>query len=291
MRPPAKLLERLSSMRYRLNLAKPSVGVGDRRSRAKGSGMEFADHRPYREGDDTRHLDVRLFARLGKSFVREYSIDRQLPVYVILDASTSMVSGNAAKYAFAAAVAQLFSFIALTSGDQVQLGVFNGSGLAWSTKFQGGSRVNLVFDWLGKQPTGGQLPFSEALRLARETMVRSAMVILISDFWDEQLDKALTSLSADQHDLVGVHVIAPQDLDPAALGRGPAQIVDAESGEVLEIVLDADMTGQYQAAFQAFAEDVNTAFSRRQGRYFQLSTEADLEQLFLRDLRGAGLIS
>jgi hypothetical protein len=63
MRPPSALLERLTTSRLLPAFAEPSVGTGERRSRRKGPGMEFIDHRPYQTGDDTRHLDPHLYAR------------------------------------------------------------------------------------------------------------------------------------------------------------------------------------------------------------------------------------
>ena len=123
MKPDAALLDRLSTARYRLNRAQASVGVGDRRSRAKGAGMEFASHRPYREGDDVRQLDARVLARLGQHYVREYFLDRQAPVYVLLDASVSMQSGRPDKLGHGILLAQLFGFLALASGDSCQIGV------------------------------------------------------------------------------------------------------------------------------------------------------------------------
>ncbi len=64
--------------------ATASLGIGERRSRAKGAGLEFADHRAYQPGDDIRHLDLQLHARLGEHYVRQYSVFRQLPVTVAL---------------------------------------------------------------------------------------------------------------------------------------------------------------------------------------------------------------
>src|SRR5690606_30697745 len=97
MRPPAALLERLNTTRLLPSAAQPSVGIGERRSQRKGPGMEFVDHRPYQPGDDTRHLDLHLYARTGDFMMREYSLNQQLPVTIVLDLSPSMTIGRGEK--------------------------------------------------------------------------------------------------------------------------------------------------------------------------------------------------
>jgi len=290
MKPDARLLDKLAAARYRLNRARPSVGVGDRRSTAKGAGMEFAAHRPYREGDDVRHLDLRLLARLGENYIREYFVDRQVPVYVILDASRSMCSGRPEKYPFAAKLAQLFGFLALTSGDRVQMGVYADGRLNWSPRLQGANRAEILFGWVVELKPGGAAPFSAALRQANHDMVPSALVVLVSDFLDENLAKPLAALSEAGHDMIAVHVASPEEMDPAVLGNGPVRLHDAETGEDIEITLTRDMADGYRAAFAAFQDKLREAVRRGQGRYFCLKSDADVERFILRDLKSAGLI-
>ena len=65
----------------------------ERRTRKVGSGIEFADHREYTPGDDPRHLDWALYARLGRLFLRLFEEEEDLYVYVLVDISASMRNG------------------------------------------------------------------------------------------------------------------------------------------------------------------------------------------------------
>ena len=90
MTPSPRLLQSLQRSRVLVRSAKATVGVGERRSNAKGSGMEFLDYREYQPGDDVRHLDPHLFARTGGHYVRQYAVYQQLPITIIVDGSASM---------------------------------------------------------------------------------------------------------------------------------------------------------------------------------------------------------
>ncbi|WP_127751853.1 DUF58 domain-containing protein [Devosia sp. 1566] len=292
MRPDSRLLEQLVVARYRLNRAQASVGVGERRSQNKGAGMEFAAHRPYREGDDVRNLDPRLLARLGEPFVREYFVDRQLPVYVLLDGSASMLTGEPQKYRFGAVLAQVLGFIALASGDRVQLGVSGGKRVDWSPQLQGQSRAEMLFDWLGKRPTGGRTPFSQALAQARSEMKPRAMVVLVGDFMDEGVDAQFKLLAGARHDIVAIHLASPQEIDPAALGSGPVRLSDAENGEALDLSLNPAVLERYRAAFAQWRSRLEQTISRGgAGQYFFLPTSGDINSFVGLELRRRYVIS
>src|SRR5947207_14227255 len=77
-----------------------SSARGERRSRARGQSVEFADYRTYVQGDDFRYLDWNLYGRLEKLFLKLYEEERELPVRIFLDASESMTFGERRKFDF-----------------------------------------------------------------------------------------------------------------------------------------------------------------------------------------------
>src|SRR6266705_5058066 len=74
---------------------------GERRSKRKGQSVEFADYKNYVVGDDLRHLDWNLFARLDKLFIRLFLEEEDLHVYLLLDNSLSMYFGTPSKLRYA----------------------------------------------------------------------------------------------------------------------------------------------------------------------------------------------
>src|SRR5580658_379197 len=98
---------------------------GERRSKKKGQSVEFADYRNYVIGDDLRHLDWNLFARLERLFIRLFMEEEDLHFYVLIDNSLSMDFGNPTKLHYAKQVAAALAFIGLVNMDRVVIDAFS----------------------------------------------------------------------------------------------------------------------------------------------------------------------
>src|SRR6266496_4018177 len=100
-----ELLRRLEQFQLLAARRAKSSARGERRSRARGQSVEFADYRTYVPGDDFRYLDWNLYGRLERLFLKLYEEERELPVRIFLDASESMTFGEPRKFDFARQVA------------------------------------------------------------------------------------------------------------------------------------------------------------------------------------------
>src|SRR5215475_10675589 len=98
---------------------------GERRSKRKGQSVEFADYRNYVIGDDLRHLDWNLFARLDRLFIRLFMEEEDLHFYLLLDNSLSMDFGTPTKLHYARQIAAALGFIGLVNLDRVVIEAFN----------------------------------------------------------------------------------------------------------------------------------------------------------------------
>lgn len=291
MQPPASLLDRLSTSRLMPVRALPSAGIGERRSRQKGAGMEFIDHRPYHEGDDIRHLDAHVLARTGDPVIREYAQSRQLPVTVLLDASESMIAQQGEKHRLACEIAQVLGYVALAAGDRVQVVVSCDRGLVWSPRWQGGARAEALFSWIAEQPPGGAASFADALSQVPEHLPARGLLILLSDLWDRGIRERLDALNAAGQEVIAVQVLAAQERDPGMLGRGVMMLRDAESAEEAEVEIDESTLRRYAALLEAWQEELREFFAGRQWQFFALDTRADLTEFCMRTLRARGVLS
>lgn len=291
MRPPASLLERLARSRMLPILAQPSVGMGERLSRQKGAGMEFVDFRPYQAGDDTRNLDPYLYARTGEFVVREYARSQQLPVTIALDLSASMGAGSTEKLARAKLIAQIFGFIALSSGDRVQVAVSGPGGLTLSPRWQGQARADYFFDWIADRQEAGNIAFTESLRTLPQHLPGRSLVIAISDYWDDALEPALAMLRTLDQEVIAIQVLSPQEIDPSGMDEGIVTLEEAENGQEIELSIDAQLLEQYRNLFAARQEALRAQFTARQFHLVTVSTQDDLDHLFTHTLRAKGVLS
>src|ERR1044071_8351564 len=117
----AELLRRLEQFQLIAARRAKSSSKGERRSKARGQSVEFADHRNYVPGDDFRYLDWNLYGRLDRLFLKLYEEERELPVRIFLDASESMSFGEPRKFDFARQVAAAIGYVALCGFDRVSV--------------------------------------------------------------------------------------------------------------------------------------------------------------------------
>src|SRR5882762_6398938 len=115
------LLRRLEQLQLLARRRAKSSAKGERRSRARGQSVEFADYRNYTAGDDFRYLDWNLYGRLERLFLKLYEEERELPLRVFLDASESMTFGTPVKFDFARQVAAAIGYVALCGFDRVSV--------------------------------------------------------------------------------------------------------------------------------------------------------------------------
>jgi uncharacterized protein (DUF58 family) len=286
VRPSPALLQSLARSRLLVRRAKATIGVGERRSQAKGSGMEFLDYRPYEPGDDLRYLDTHVFARTGAYFSRRHALYQQLPITIIVDGSASMNFGLPTKFDFARELASALAFVGLAGGDAVQAAVFAGERLHWLPWMRGTQRAPLIFNWFDRHRPYGS-GFGRGLADALPRIGHRGLVILISDWW---LDQDVRSMSWPGGEIVAVQVVTHEELDPARHGVGRTRLVDAESGHEVELSIDGGVLHAYTAALRNWQEHLRAQMSYRHGRYFLVPADTKLEQLLLRDWRRVGFI-
>jgi len=207
-----------------------SLAHGTDRSPWLGSGLEYAQSRPYEPGDSVRTIDWRVTARTGRFFVKQYEAQKCMPVQIVLDTSASMTASSTplSKYALGLFLAGGLALACLERASPVGL-VGAGSGGFLSRPSLSKGRI---LEWLLRLKS---FRYDERTELAARLAELSArlkqrtLVIVLSDLHDP---RALASLKllAQRHDLVALHLIDPAEL--ALRGAGLFFAREAESGRV-----------------------------------------------------------
>lgn len=271
--------------------AEPFSGIGDRRSRKHGAGMEFADHRPYQFGDDIRYLDSHAYSRLRQHHVKLFSLHQSIEITILLDASASMGFGEPRKYDVAASLVAALAYVGLSGGDAVTVGLVADGKVSWFHRLGGLQRTRELFSWLEHRRPAGATRMGDAVRAAAGRLPQSGLVVVVSDWMDEGAETVASLLEAAGQELVGVQVLAPEEEDPALLGVGAAQLFDAEGdGSPLDVALDRDVFERYRQELESVRADLAQTLSRRGGRYLGVRSDTALARVLLHDWRSAGFL-
>lgn len=291
MKPSAHILQALQRSKLLVRGAVASTGIGERKSRKVGSGMDFADFREYAPGDETRHLDARLYARFGSFYVRQYDVAMQLPITIVVDGSRSMLGGGGDKLTMALWLANVLGYTALRSSDQVQLAFWSGAGLDVSRRLAGTNKYRELSEWLERQQSEGTAPFETCFAGLGDALPERGLVILISDFWMGALEDNLGLLAAKGSELWAMQLLSRGEIDPTTMPEGEVTVTDAESGETVAIAIDQTALDGYQALLEEHQTALHHAFTALGGRHNLIATDADFEAFVLHEMGAAGMLS
>ena len=257
---------------------------GGRRSVKRGQSVEFADYRDYALGDDLRQLDWNVYARLEKLFVKLFIEEEDVTVTLLVDASASMATGRPEKLLFAKRAAAALGYIALASEDRVSLSVMAGRASRRRTGLRGSGRVfRLLSDLSAVQAADGPTDLLAAARHAAAQLTGRGVVVLLSDLLDPAADRVIRELAAAGSELVIIHVLSPDELDPAL--EGDLRLVDAETGDGVDVTADLGTLDAYKARLAAWKQGFADLAARRRASYVDLSSDTNLAELMFAELR------
>lgn len=284
------LLARLERLTIYWQKSLPGLVGGHNTSRFAGSGQEFLDHRQFHHGDDLRAVNWRAYLRLEKLFLKMFQLEPRVPVRILFDTSQSMTTGAIAKFDYARKLAAAMCYVGLVRLDSICLQPF--SNKLHDAFIAGGGRHRFqpAMDFLGGVTSGGQTNFMECSRQFLAKFPQRGLVMLISDFLDDQdFEKPIQFLSDFGHELIAIQVWADEDRMPP--WDGELELEDAESGQRVELAFDADASAHYTAAFDAYADRVRDVAERNSGRYLGLPTSVPVDQAIFGPLANTGAVA
>jgi uncharacterized protein (DUF58 family) len=205
--------------------------------------MDFDEVREYTPGDEVRTIDWNVTARAGRPFVKKFTEERELTIFLLVDISASgnFGSGLASKRDLAAELASVLAFSAIRNSDKVGLLLYTDRVERYLPPKKGRRHVlRVVRDILYHIPEAAGTDTVKALDVANRLLHRRAIVFLISDFETSaeptaaraELRRAMRRTNR-RHDLVAVHVEDPREKELPDVGI--VALEDAESGEVIEL--------------------------------------------------------
>jgi uncharacterized protein (DUF58 family) len=287
----ADLLRRLEQFQLLAQRRAKSAAKGERRSRARGQSVEFADHRNYVAGDDFRYIDWNLYGRLDKLFLKLYEEERELPVSIFLDASESMNFGSPRKIDFAKQIAAAIGYVALCGFDRVSVKVFPDDPEQYAVRgalraVRGRKSSLQYFQNLNQVQPKGSAELNDALRRGALEARSAGVAVVLSDFLDPSgYEPGLMALVGRGFQVNAVQILAPEEMNPDTYGD--LKLIDSETGIIQEVTFGKYRLAQYQQTVRNFCQRLKEFCSSRGVSFFTVTSDTSLEKLLLKQLREA----
>ncbi len=262
--------------------------VGTRRSVQHGQSVEFTDYRDYVPGDDLRALDWNVVARLERLFVKLFVEEQDVTVHVLIDASASMDAGSPDKLWFARRAAAAVATVGLASYDRVSVGVLAGRSVRRLPPMRGSARVlRLLRDLSAVAPRDGATDLVAACRAYTAQITQRGPLVIISDFFDAQAERAVAELAATRCEVSVLHVLSPDELEPPL--EGDLRLVDRETGGRVDVTVDLATLDAYRARLAAWQAGLADACTKRRAAYVPVSSALPIADLMFAELRRRGV--
>ncbi|MBX2966146.1 MAG: DUF58 domain-containing protein [Cyclobacteriaceae bacterium] len=267
-------------MKLNLNEIRPSANLellarqlvegfitGLHKSPYHGFSVEFAEHRLYNEGESTRHIDWKAYARTDRLFTKQYEEETNLRCLIAIDTSPSMFypAETFAKIRFSVVAASALAYMLNMQRDAVGLCLFSDTIETLTPIKSTPSHLDKILIQLngplnqkpGKQSTN----VARVLHEVAEKIHKRSLVILFSDMFDGdqhntgEIFKALQHLKHNKHEVIVFHVLDYETELAFTFDDRPIEFVDLESNQKLKLN-PADVRETYQQEANRFYEEL-----------------------------------
>src|SRR3954452_19712384 len=217
-----RTLAKIGSIDLRARLIVEGLMTGMHRSPYQGISVEFAQHRPYAAGDDTRHVDWKVFGKTDKIYLKQYLQETNLHLICIVDASESMGYGTVrageatwTKYDHATAIAASLSYMAIQQQDSVGLAIFDQVLSRYFKPSNSPGQWKIVVNELQQVPRWNKTSTGKILDQIAEKLTHRSLIVILSDFFDDLdgIRQGLRHLRYNKHEIMAFQILNPAEIE------------------------------------------------------------------------------
>ena len=218
------VLSRIQRLDLRTRLVVEGFMTGMHRSPYRGLSVEFAQHRAYAPGDDTRHIDWRVYSRTDRYYIKQYEEETNLRCTFLVDVSESMKYAGAARYKeglnkfhYGSCMAASLALLLLNQQDAVGLATFDDDLRAIVPPSANPTQIKTIVHQLDRASRSlvAKTALGPVCHKVAEQLGRRGMVCLVSDLLVDDNDgliRGLTRLAHQGHDVLVLHVLDEEEL-------------------------------------------------------------------------------
>ncbi|MEM7697735.1 MAG: DUF58 domain-containing protein [Verrucomicrobiota bacterium] len=270
-----EILRRIRKIELRTRgLVRESFG-GEYHSCFKGEGIDFEDFREYQPGDEVRAIDWNVTARMGQPFVKKFTEERELTVFVCVDISASGDYGShgPSKREVMAEIAALLAFSAMQNRDKVGLILFTDDVELYLPPKKGTAHaLRMIREILLYQPKGRGTRITSPVSVLQNAVRKRSLVFMLSDYLFEGDLTGDLRIVSRKHDFIALQVTDPVERKLPAVGR--VTLEDPETGQQVEVNTgNARVRLAYNDQARRWQEELERTFTKLSIDHLTISTD------------------
>lgn len=275
-----KAIARAESLGMNARFIVEGYMAGEHKSPYRGFAIEFAQHREYAPGDDTRHLDWKVLAKTERYYIKQYEQETNFVAHLLVDGSESMKFGSGAitKLEYAKMMAACLSYLVLHQRDATALCIFDDEIREYLPRSDNRDNLFKIMTRLAEfQPTGAT-QVARILHHMANQVRRKGIVIVISDFFDDEAEmiEGIQHLRFAGHEVIVMQVLDPHELDFPLTG-----MVEFEGLEGIPSIQTrpSQIRNTYLREFGAFRQRLRDTCERNECHFLEVRTDQPLDEV------------
>lgn len=258
-----EILKKVRKIEIKTKRLSNHIFSGEYHSSFKGRGMTFSEVRKYQFGDDVRSIDWNVTARYNEPFVKVFEEERELTMMLMVDVSGSQYFGTTQQFKreTITEISATLAFSAIQNNDKVGLLLFSDEIELFIPPKKGKTHVlRIIRELIEFTPNSKKTNITQALRFLSNLIKKKAIVFILSDFMDNNYNKAL-KIVGRKHDVTGIRIYDQMERELPSLGMVP--FLDAETGEVIMVNTNSKKTKtQYKTQYFKQTDYFKNTFSK-----------------------------
>ena len=278
-----KVLAKISRLDLQARLVVEGFISGMHQSPFHGFSVEFASHREYSPGDDTRHIDWKVQARTDRYYIKQYEEETNLKATFLLDASESMQygrEGGLTKYQYAASTVAALAFLLLRQQDAAGIALFDDKLRSYIPAARSNAQIKRIIHEMATHKPREKTSLEAICHSVAESIPRRGLVCLVSDLFTD-LDGVIRGLQHFRHhghEVVVLHVMDADELEFPFQANTRFEGLE-EMGDIL--TQPRALRESYLASVEEFCREVKRTCVSNHMDYRLISTAEHLDAALL----------
>ena len=242
--------------------------------------LEFSDFREYMLGDDIRRIDWNAYGRFDRLFVKLFMEEKEGVFQIFMDCSESMKYGEKSKEVCAKRIAGALSYIVLENGDRLYINTLKDNHVLTAGSYSGMQAFIRCIKFIEEAPMGGS---NDLLKSVREKEFKNrGLSFLITDGYTDDLDDTIKYLKYKKQDVVLIHVLSDEELDPRY--EGTLNLLDSEDSRDMRVSFSAAAIKTYKESLNKFLTETENLCKKYAVTYIRVKSSDTCDSLFFSSL-------